>query len=660
MRFSENLNLPILQDGDKYSKEIQNEAFNTIDKECTNIKNTIKSVLDINDDVTDAIKTLGDISEELSDLKEKQNEDYYELLESNNYIGEKISDIDSQLETIENEFSSKIEINVRDFGAVGDGEDYTVELQKALDYVNENGGGTVKIPRGIYKISEVLNQYSNTSIIGEGINNTIIQTTNIMKHAIWSYPRSVHVKNLSVQNLTIIGCGNDSMPPDSNRTGQYGDSGISIKYTMAENVLIKNVKVSWFVAFGMSFTDCKNIKIVNNFLNNIGRDGIDATGSKNVIISGNHINYCGDDSIAIHKFTGHTTLNENGGENIVITNNIIEHGGAIASFGTSDVIISNNIIRYNRGGGISVGGAHNFTKEDLSVSHNIIVCNNIIEDSFKIYGQQAILLNRVSDSYTGQTLSNNVKIVNNIIRTRNIEPINTDWQGNQLHTPVNRLEYGIEIRGVTRKIDITQNIFNTINWCIYNYRLKNSFLINYNISNNTFDDCSNGIVFTKCYNKKCSNIISGNSFDLDRNKKSGKRNEDGSWQEIDGYYAIYLTEQEFSTRIFDNDFDNCYMCYNGSSAPIFERNYMTIPNCKYDYNWGYGKFCSSAIKVYVGANGEWVHTQETHSTAIPTKGIYKKGDIIYNKEPGVGRPIGWICITEGSPGAWKPFGVITD
>ena len=98
MKFSENLNLPILQDGDKYSKEIQNEAFNTIDKECTNINNTIKSILDINDDVTDAIKTLGDISEELSDLKEKQNEDYYELLESNNYIGEKIRDINSQLE----------------------------------------------------------------------------------------------------------------------------------------------------------------------------------------------------------------------------------------------------------------------------------------------------------------------------------------------------------------------------------------------------------------------------------------------------------------------------------------------------------------------------------------------------------------------------------
>lgn len=112
MKFSENLNLPILQDGDKYSKEIQNEAFNTIDKECTNINNTIKSILDINDDVTDAIKTLGDISEELSDLKEKQNEDYYELLESNNYIGEKISDIDSQLDNIKNvvnsEWSGKI------------------------------------------------------------------------------------------------------------------------------------------------------------------------------------------------------------------------------------------------------------------------------------------------------------------------------------------------------------------------------------------------------------------------------------------------------------------------------------------------------------------------------------------------------------------------
>ena len=100
MRFSENLNLPILQDGDKYSKEIQNEAFNTIDRECTSIKNTITSALDISEDVSNAIKTIGDISEELSDLKEKQNEDYLELLESNNYIGNKIRDINSQLDNI--------------------------------------------------------------------------------------------------------------------------------------------------------------------------------------------------------------------------------------------------------------------------------------------------------------------------------------------------------------------------------------------------------------------------------------------------------------------------------------------------------------------------------------------------------------------------------
>lgn len=147
MKFSENLNLPILQDGDKYSKEIQNEAFNTIDKECTNINNTIKSILDINDDVTDAIKTLGDISEELSDLKEKQNEDYYELLESNNYIGEKIKDINSQL--------NNIVYNPLNFGAKEN--DNTIDLANVINSMfSDEKINNILVSDGKYSIKSTI------------------------------------------------------------------------------------------------------------------------------------------------------------------------------------------------------------------------------------------------------------------------------------------------------------------------------------------------------------------------------------------------------------------------------------------------------------------------------------------------------------------------
>jgi hypothetical protein len=42
----------------------------------------------------------------------------------------------------------------------------------------------------------------------------------------------------------------------------------------------------------------------------------------------------------------------------------------------------------------------------------------------------------------------------------------------------------------------------------------------------------------------------------------------------------------------------------------------------------------------------------------PVQGTYKRGDIVWNDEPAPNAPVGWICITEGTPGDWRPFGKI--
>lgn len=34
------------------------------------------------------------------------------------------------------------------------------------------------------------------------------------------------------------------------------------------------------------------------------------------------------------------------------------------------------------------------------------------------------------------------------------------------------------------------------------------------------------------------------------------------------------------------------------------------------------------------------------------------GDVIFNPNPAAGAPIGWTCITAGTPGTWKPFGTV--
>ena len=48
----------------------------------------------------------------------------------------------------------------------------------------------------------------------------------------------------------------------------------------------------------------------------------------------------------------------------------------------------------------------------------------------------------------------------------------------------------------------------------------------------------------------------------------------------------------------------------------------------------------------------------TVGNASPQTGLWRKGDIVWNSEPVPQGWIGWICIREGSPGEWKPFGHI--
>lgn len=42
----------------------------------------------------------------------------------------------------------------------------------------------------------------------------------------------------------------------------------------------------------------------------------------------------------------------------------------------------------------------------------------------------------------------------------------------------------------------------------------------------------------------------------------------------------------------------------------------------------------------------------------PTSGTWNVGDKVYKTNPVVGGNIGWVCVTAGTPGTWKEFGVI--
>lgn len=48
----------------------------------------------------------------------------------------------------------------------------------------------------------------------------------------------------------------------------------------------------------------------------------------------------------------------------------------------------------------------------------------------------------------------------------------------------------------------------------------------------------------------------------------------------------------------------------------------------------------------------------TTGTQPPSFGNYTAGDIVWNSTPTPGNWVGWICISAGTPGQWRPFGQI--
>lgn len=49
----------------------------------------------------------------------------------------------------------------------------------------------------------------------------------------------------------------------------------------------------------------------------------------------------------------------------------------------------------------------------------------------------------------------------------------------------------------------------------------------------------------------------------------------------------------------------------------------------------------------------------THGDAAPETGTYNLGDIVWNTDPKPTAPVGWVCTRAGSPGTWRPFGIIS-
>jgi hypothetical protein len=59
------------------------------------------------------------------------------------------------------------------------------------------------------------------------------------------------------------------------------------------------------------------------------------------------------------------------------------------------------------------------------------------------------------------------------------------------------------------------------------------------------------------------------------------------------------------------------------------------------------------------AGDRWCKAPRTaYGDGPPQQGIWRVSDQLLNRAPKAGSYVGWICVTAGAPGEWRPFGLI--
>ena len=410
-----------------------------------------------------------------------------------NEVSEVVDGFGSQLEDNVNELNAlkNIKINVKDFGAKGDGvTDDTYAIQEAINFCyNTKKSSTVIIPSGTFIFTSIT---VKEGITLEGNGGTLKLKDNVCIDDSVGY-FLIHnsagklstpfepYNNITLRNLIIDGnkennkyykvadcitVAGDNITVDGCAVINPPDSGIM--FTNVTNSKCANNRIDKARDLGIYVNDgdgttFKNNIISNNIISNCHYGGIGLKRScKHAIISNNIISYCGNGITLEHAST--ETSNDFS-HNLTITNNRLYNIGVLESQLNDGKCAKMGIVI--RGGGFSIvtnnriESVINYCISIEGSSYNI-VSDNIIEGNRDIghveYNTGIYLKTRSHDE--GVELSNFNKISNNIIKDCNRHGININPEGqtfkmNELlnNTITNTRSAGIRLtNGVTDSV----------------------------------------------------------------------------------------------------------------------------------------------------------------------------------------------------------------
>ncbi len=284
-------------------------------------------------------------------------------------------------------------LNVKTFGAVGDGNSYdTRAIQQAIDQCSLKGGGIVYFPQGDYLVGTlVLKSHvtlfleSQAKILGStklkdyhphkldlGWEDKIPQEARGKKHD-FSSLHLIYAAN--AEDISIVGKGTidgqgrsfwDEEWRPLDRPSQM------IQFEACRNILIKRITLQNSPFWALHILGCDRVNIesveVNNPRQGPNTDGIDVNSSSNVFISNCYV-HTGDDCICLKS-----RLEDKSNENITVTNCVLSSDDSAIKLGTRShgetkhCLFTNCVIR-NSANGIALFMKDGGSYEDIHFSN---------------------------------------------------------------------------------------------------------------------------------------------------------------------------------------------------------------------------------------------------------------------------------------------------
>ncbi|MCF2859125.1 right-handed parallel beta-helix repeat-containing protein [Pseudoalteromonas sp. SMS1] len=499
--------------------------------------------------------------------------------------------------------NNKHAVNIRDYGAKGDGKAETLAISKAFEAA---AGGCIEITEGIYHIDAEVFISSDTTVIGKG--GVILLGGN-----------AATLRLLGVENVTLTGVIIDGNRTEWSSNQQYtlpihGCSNITIRDCVVHNGVNAGIGV------GPGESPSRNIKILNNHVHNIGEaghsyfaygNGIAVTHGEDILIDGNYV----------HDIYQVGCINLEGTvlKNITVINNICHTttgnaAGIKCYAGGNDVSAKNVHIINNQLHNIGDSNASGVEPTIwVEAGHGVIVDGNFISDC---PGTGAAGRIQVTSDSASRVTNNTIRDCDGgAIFINSAEDILVE--GNVVNCTAGTTLSGHEVPLYVESISSGEGSVRVV-------------------GNVIRDAPYESIIF----NARSSGTLTGNTIVRPNRKNTSFSYSIGSQTGFQNSIVgnnVIVDDGNYQGNFFYN-FSGA-----GHADMIYQPDVWKVPNI------------ATFPKYDVNANPHFIQSEIAIKPNPPTQGENQAGRMMLTTNMTKGY-VGYVCIRSGSPGDWQPYG----